>query len=274
MVKKTRTCSENRFSFGKNWSRFLNKISEKRIADAESSLSEKLGNLSQVTFLDIGSGSGLFSLAANRLGAKVFSFDYDDESVECTRLLKKRYASDASKWDVAQGSVLDKQFISQIAPHDIVYSWGVLHHTGSMWEALDNAASLVKPGGLFYIAIYNDQGGMSRIWTRIKRLYNRSPEWVRFFMTLFTLLFFEGRSFLIQLATFRNPLRTWKSKDRKRGMDLWVDTKDWVGGYPFEVAKPEEIFEFCKKRHFELQYLQTNAGGIACNEYVFRRRKE
>ncbi len=44
------------------------------------------------SFLDVGSGSGLFSLAAMRLGAdRVHSFDYDPQSVGCTKELKRRF---------------------------------------------------------------------------------------------------------------------------------------------------------------------------------------
>ena len=99
------------------------------------------------TFLDIGCGSGLFSLAALQLGAKVHSFDYDPDAVATTRQLRDRYAPD-SDWRVEQGSVLDSSLISRLGQFDIVYSWGVLHHTGALWEALDAACRLVAPGGL------------------------------------------------------------------------------------------------------------------------------
>jgi 2-polyprenyl-6-hydroxyphenyl methylase/3-demethylubiquinone-9 3-methyltransferase len=76
-----------RFRFGKNWSSFLKTINEERIIEAENSLKKMLGinDLKDKDFLDIGSDSGLFSLAAMRLGARrVYSFDYDPDSVACT----------------------------------------------------------------------------------------------------------------------------------------------------------------------------------------------
>jgi 2-polyprenyl-6-hydroxyphenyl methylase/3-demethylubiquinone-9 3-methyltransferase len=52
-------------------------------------------------------------------------------------------------------------------------------------------------------------------------------------------------------------------------MDRWHDFLDWVGGYPFEVATPEQVFEFCAARGFELRKLATAGGSHGCNEFVF-----
>ena len=127
------------------------------------------------TFLDAGSGSGLFSLAARRLGATVRSFDFDPQSVACTRELRRRYFPDDSGWVVEQASVLDQSYLGTLGRHDIVYSWGVLHHTGAMWEALENVKPLVADGGQLFIAIYNDQGEATDQWARIKQKYNALP---------------------------------------------------------------------------------------------------
>jgi 2-polyprenyl-3-methyl-5-hydroxy-6-metoxy-1,4-benzoquinol methylase len=167
----------DRFEFGENWSRFLNIVNDYRIREAERSLAAMLGfPLAGKTFVDVGSGSGLFSLAARRLGARVHSFDYDAKSVACTQELHWRYFNDDPLWTVEQGSALDSAYLSSLGKFDVVYSWGVLHHTGAMWSALANVAGLVAQGGTLFIAIYNDQGKYSRRWTRVKKFYNQSSK--------------------------------------------------------------------------------------------------
>jgi 2-polyprenyl-6-hydroxyphenyl methylase/3-demethylubiquinone-9 3-methyltransferase len=167
-----------RFSFGDNWKAFLSILNDKKIDEAEYSLKEMLEieNLQGKRFLDVGSGTGLFSLAARRLGAEVFSFDYDPSSVWCTMELRKRYFQDDKKWIIQQGSVLDQIFLSSLGQFDIVYSWGVLHHTGDLWKAADLIVPLVKTdGGKIFIAIYNDQGRKSSVWRKVKKTYCRFP---------------------------------------------------------------------------------------------------
>src|SRR5262249_38045923 len=174
--------SQLRFEFGANWRRFLRQLNQERVAAAELSLKEMLGceNLHGKKFLDVGSGSGLFSLAARRLGARVLSFDYDSESVACARELKRTFFPQDGEWRIEQGSVLDQDYLRSLGQFEVVYSWGVLHHTGAMWEALGNVETLVKEGGTLFIAIYNDQGIMSDFWLFVKRSYNRLPPSLRF----------------------------------------------------------------------------------------------
>jgi 2-polyprenyl-3-methyl-5-hydroxy-6-metoxy-1,4-benzoquinol methylase len=264
-----------RFEFGQNWTNFLARLDESRIAEATASLRRMLGveTLEGLSFLDIGSGSGLFSLAARRLGARVHSFDYDPKSVACTRELRRRFFDGDPAWTVEPGSVLDADYVDGLGHFDIVYSWGVLHHTGEMWKALEHAEHRVAPGGRLFIAIYNDQGGASKRWFTIKRIYNRLPRALQPAFAFVVYLPLEIRSFLIHLVR-REPsvyFRYITNYRVNRGMSWWHDKIDWIGGYPFEVAKPERIFDFYRRRGYVLETLVTNAGGLACNEYVFRR---
>ncbi len=264
----------DRFEFGDNWQRFLSVLNEARIVEAEKSLMAMLGvnSLSGKSFVDIGSGSGLFSLAARRLGARVRSFDYDPQSVACTAELKRRYFADDPHWTVEHGSALDPSYLATLGKYDVVYSWGVLHHTGQMWAALENVIPLVADQGTLFIAIYNDQGGASRRWLATKRLYNRAPNWVRKLMVLIIAGYWELRFALIRLVRGQNPLpfKDWKARE-ERGMTVWYDWVDWIGGYPFEVAKPEQIFDFYRDRGFTLTRLKTCGGGLGCNEFVFHK---
>lgn len=264
-----------RFSFGENWSRFLSDINDKRIAEAERSLKLMLDvqDLIGKTFLDVGSGSGLFSLAACRLGAKVHSFDYDPKSVACTLELKRRYFIQDEYWKVEQGSVLDDAYLKRLGHFDIVYSWGVLHHTDDMWKALENLIPLVSKKGKLLISIYNDQGRPSQYWKLIKRTYNRLPYVFRQLLLILIFIRLWGPTMLRDLFRGR-PFISWRSYEKDRGMSPWIDVVDWVGGYPFDVAKPEEIFHFYHDRGFILHRLKTCAGGRGCNEFVFIRNTE
>jgi SAM-dependent methyltransferase len=263
-----------RFTFGENWSRFLSQVTPERIRLAERSLQEMLGiaALQGRRFIDVGSGSGLFSLAARNLGAVVHSFDYDPRSVACTAELKRRYFAEDESWTVERGSVLDKEYLATLGKWDIVYSWGVLHHTGQMWTALENIVEMVGPKGVTFIAIYNDQGHASRRWLQIKKSYNRLPPALRWTVLWPACLRLWGPTMVWDVLRGR-PLHTWRhyGEGSLRGMSPWRDVVDWVGGLPFEVAKPEAIFAFYRDRGFALRKLRTCAGGLGCNEFVFAR---
>jgi 2-polyprenyl-3-methyl-5-hydroxy-6-metoxy-1,4-benzoquinol methylase len=260
-----------RFKFGKNWSSFLKNLDESKIQEAELSLKKGLNikDFSGLRFLDIGSGSGIFSLAARRLGAEVFSFDYDVQSVACTQLLKDKFFPSDQKWVVEQGSALDHAYLSSLGKFDIVYSWGVLHHTGNMQQALENASQQVKDNGYLFISIYNDQGFYSKAWTLIKRIYNKYNSLRPLILTICGLWLWKFR---IAWGTIRyaNPFKfILEYGKNNRGMSAYYDLVDWVGGYPFEVAKPEIIFDFFNRKGFTLQFLKTCGGGLGCNEFVF-----
>jgi len=263
------------FEFGKNWRKFLKVLNEDRIGEAEKSLKEMLEmeDFQNKRFLDIGSGSGLFSLAARRLGATVHSFDYDPLSAACTQELKRRYFPDDASWIIEQGNILDVTYLDTLGTYDIVYSWGVLHHTGNMWKALGNVIHLVDEKGILFISIYNDQGPFSQLWKYVKKFYNHSSSPMKILIILWFGAFFETRSATMRILRWKNPLpfKYWKEKKKSRGMSVWYDLVDWVGGYPFEVAKPEEIFDFYREKGFLMTKLKTCRGGLGCNEFVFVR---
>ena len=261
-----------RFAFGANWHRYLHLIDDSRIAEAEQSIVAMLDrdDLQSLTLLDIGCGSGLFSLAAHRLGAQVISFDYDSESVACTTELKRRHSADSGSWRIFQGSILDRVLVDELGNFDVVYSWGVLHHTGDMWRALKNTCYCVADNGQMFIAIYNDQGWRSRNWLAVKRFYNRCPAGVQRLVEIAAAVRLLGPTVLRDLLTGR-PLQSLRNYKSTRGMSPWYDVVDWVGGYPFEVAKPEQIQNFCRNLGFQLVREKTVGGGHGCNEFVFRR---
>jgi 2-polyprenyl-6-hydroxyphenyl methylase/3-demethylubiquinone-9 3-methyltransferase len=225
------------------------------------------------SFLDIGCGSGLFSLAARRLGAKVYSFDFDMQSVACARQLKQRYFSDDENWRVEQGSVLDKKYIGGLGKFDVVYSWGVLHHTGSMWVAIENAIGCVKKTqGTLFIAIYNDQGWKSHAWWFIKLFYNRLPRLLKkpYAMGIYALthaLVIIKYSIKLKPMVAIGPLL---SDRRERGMSARYDALDWIGGFPYEFARFEVLTDYLGLRGFTLKN-SRRYDSQGCNELVVQR---
>lgn len=267
------------FAFGKNWQLFLKRyLNQSRIDEAKRSLVEFCGAnmLEGKSFLDIGCGSGLFSFAAYKLGvSKILSFDFDIDSVASCNHIRER-EKDHSRWQVMQGSILDDNFVSGIGKYDFVYAWGVLHHTGNMWKAIENALKLVADNGMLYLAIYNKADGLclypdgrfgsSGFWLRIKKIYSSIP---RFFQDIidYSIMAVLVVSYLLR---FKNPVKEISDYDKLRGMSWRVDIRDWMGGYPYEYASAEEIFNFIKKRGFSLERLKCN-NGLRNNEYLFKK---
>ncbi len=269
--------SGERFEFGKNWSAFLAVLDDERIAQAEKSLKEMLEveTLEGKTFLDIGSGSGLFSLAARRLGATVHSFDFDSNSFACTQELRNRYFPNDTNWRVEQGSALDADYVASLGKFDIVYSWGVLHHTGEMWRALENAVIPTTVGGKLFIAIYNDTGSQARRWHWIKKTYCGLPSVLKTPFAVAAILPDEIRKFGGSLVSLKPQqyIHSWTRYKNARGMNRWHDIIDWVGGFPYEVATVDEIFDFYKQRGFNMTKVKSGGVGLGCNEFVFEKAK-
>lgn len=269
------------FDFGKNWQTFVaDALNDERRAEARNSLTAFCGGDSYIqgkSFVDVGSGSGLFSWAAHTLGAsRVVSFDINPRSAACTRYLWELAGKPAS-WEILEGSVLDKTFVRELGEFDFVYSWGVLHHTGSMWQALSLACGLCKPGGFFYLALYNKADGFafypdgrfgpSSFWALEKAWYVRLPAWTQAAVSSLVM----GLMIIVYSLTLQNPIRKIRNHKKLRGMAWSVDIRDWLGGYPYEYAKADEVFRVMKEKNFSLENLHCN-NGLLNNEFLFYKK--
>lgn len=258
------------FSFGENWQDFVeHHLTPEKIAVAKQHMLEFLGasDIKGKYFLDIGCGSGLSSLAAYEAGAKkIVSFDRDPYSVRTTEQLKKM-AGNPSHWTIFQGSILDNEFIGTLDKADIVYSWGVLHHTGKMWEAFENTSTLLADEGMLYISLYTTTP-KSKYWIRIKKKYNSASTLRKRLMEVHYIVRY---TIIPQLLRLKNPVRYIFERQRRRGMAYLTDVRDWLGGYPYEDAKIEEVLRFARRRlNLELINIAT---GQATTEYLFVRKR-
>lgn len=261
------------FSFGKNWQDFLKGLTKEKTENAELSIKDFMGmnSLFGKTVIDIGCGSGIFSYAMfNMKAEKIVSLDVDPFSVKCCEFMHEK-AGKPKNWEIYHGSILDDHFVSKLGKFDVVYSWGVLHHTGKMWEAIKKSAQLVNEKGYFYISIYNKVDGLwgSNFWLKIKKNYNNHP-WVGKYILEPGYIF---AYFVLNLLEFKNPFKEIRNYKSNRGMSWKRDITDWLGGYPYEAATVEEIFNFIKINFPDFQLINIKTkNNAATNSFLFKRK--
>ena len=294
-MKRDLTSLDSHFAFGENWADFARIVDDDRINAAVEGLKRLLAgvDLSGKRFLDIGCGSGLHALAALKLGAaEVFAVDLDPHSVKTARALLSQHAPGCS-WRVEKRSVFDLGSPSEGTPRsdvdvgrdlsenlgtfDVVYSWGVLHHTGDMHRAIQGATGLVKEGGSFVFALYR-RTLMCPLWKIEKRWYSRASQRAQsaargVYTGLFTVgLWLTGRT-----------MRAYNIEcmKRTRGMNFEHDAHDWLGGYPYESINAEEVealmsdLGFSRRARVVRPGLSSRIGlfGFGCDEYHYERHR-
>ena len=252
------------FSFGENWMNYLIKIDDLAIEDSKSNLTHWLDKKDIIgkSIIDVGSGSGLSSLAFYRLGAgSILSFDFDENSVQATKTLWEKEGK-PENWIVLHGSVLEiDKVVKNNSTFDIVYSWGVLHHTGSMMQAINNCLPLVRKNGKLWISLYQ-KGPKYQKHLNTKIKYNSASSIGKKLMIYNMIV----KMMIIKIINFENPLR-WNEK-RLRGMNAYNDIIDWLGGLPYEVASEDEVLNICRKSGFILDRIKVAPEG-GCSNYVF-----
>jgi 2-polyprenyl-3-methyl-5-hydroxy-6-metoxy-1,4-benzoquinol methylase len=267
---------QSHFAFGKNWASYSEGITELEINEAVTGLARLAGpSLAGRRFLDIGSGSGLHALAALRLGAtEVVALDIDPDSVATTRKLLTEHAQ-GGNWRAEQMSVFEATE-AKVGTFDVVYSWGVLHHTGDMYRALRCAAALVREGGEFQFALYY-KTWMCGLWKIEKRWYTSASVraqklarnvWVGAFRLAYPII--RRKRFATYVAQYGKG---------RRGMDFYHDVHDWMGGWPYESATSREISRFMRglgmepepTRQGPVVGMRPGFFGSGCQEYVYRR---
>lgn len=255
------------FNFGLNWKEFsLKALSEERVESARRDFRALIGDiqLENKTFLDIGCGQGLSALIASEEHADVVCNDINHISEQLLKLNKAHFDI-SNPITFIKGSILEKSIIEKIkechTEYDIVHSWGVVHHTGNMYSAIDALCNLVKKEGYLVLAIYNRHWS-SPYWKLIKYLYNKSPNLIRRMMIcLFYYIIYIAK----YLVTHKSPM------EKQRGMDFYYDVIDWVGGYPYEYASIQEISDYVETKGFKLVKSISAEVPTGCNEMIFKR---
>ncbi len=255
----------SRFEFGRNWANYATRITDVQIAEAITSFQafSSVQTLQSLSFLDIGCGSGIHSLAAYRLEAsRIVSFDRDALSTQTCHQLKEAHAANAQKWSILEGDILDSAFLSHLGTFDYVYAWGVLHHTGHLWTAIRNAAQTVSSKGRLHLALYN-RHWTSPIWKFVKRLYCQSPSPIQEGM-LGLYAAWEQSKYWIRHG------KKWPARMNDRGMFRPNDLRDWLGGYPYDYCSTQDVLDFLVPKGFRCVHLTPNSG-TGCSEFLFER---
>jgi 2-polyprenyl-6-hydroxyphenyl methylase/3-demethylubiquinone-9 3-methyltransferase len=260
-----------RFEFGENWHDFVTRsYGEGRVEISKQHLLKFLGrnDLKSLEVIDIGCGSGLHSVAALEAGAKhVHSFDSDAKSIDATTYVK-RQVGNPRNWTIEQGSVLDAAYMAGLPKYDLVYAWGVLHHTGDVWSAIRGAAGRVKSGGQFYVALYSADMHIDPppdFWLGIKKRYVSSNWLMRRLIELWYIRRFHIGRNPLNIPKFARTVRDYKEN---RGMSFMTDQRDWLGGWPMEFVHDQEAVAFVEKLGFKLEKMTT---GKANTEFLFMR---
>lgn len=263
------------FKFGENWINYAESIDEARIVQAIVDLQRLSGRprLDGVSFLDIGCGSGLHALAAARLGAtRIVGIDLDPDSITASRHTLERFAPSAPVVFETR-SVFDLSAV-YFGTFDVVYSWGVLHHTGDMDRAIACAAELVSTNGVFLFALYK-RTLFCPIWRYFKHWYSNMPAESQD----------AARRRYIALKRFWSELhgrdfdKYIKQYSKARGMDFYSDVHDWLGGYPYQSISPMRCHKLMAQLGFVLErefvaasgWRRLRLLGSVCDEYAFRR---
>jgi len=259
-----------RYEFGKNWTRFVEKSANReRVEIAKRHVLAFIGrdDLKGLDILDIGCGSGIHSLGAYEAGAgKIHSFDYDADSVHATSLMRAQ-AGQPGNWIVERGDILDDDYVASLGQWNFVYSWGVLHHTGDVWRAIDNATKTVAGGGLFYIALYSEDVQTDpEFWLRVKQEYNKASAAKRLWMEWWYVWVYVMQRSPKKLPEVFSRIATHRFT---RGMSFFADIRDWLGGWPMQFTRDADVIKFVQDRGFEQKKIKT---GEACTEFLFAKK--
>ncbi len=263
---------ETHFEFGENWKNYSKTIDQKRINSAIEGVKKLFPDgLAGKTFLDIGCGSGLHSLAALSLGAaSVTAVDIDENSVSTTQELLTKYAP-GSEMEPRRLRLFSTRRQMRLARSTSSIPGVCCITPATCGEQSNVQLNFVNSGGQFAIAIYSATSCDS-MWKAEKKFYSRAPRPIQWTIwQIYMAAFLTAKTLL-----GRNPISYVRNYSEMRGMNFSHDAHDWLGGYPYETATATEIHDrickmgFTEKRSFPLP-VSRGLFGSGCHEFVFQK---
>ena len=265
------------FAFGRNWKQFVerSRLSMRGLMSSVREVRQLFGipSLEGLKILDLGCGSGLSSLAFRLLGANVVSADVQEESLEAARRMQSIFSpalnpegqEDTSQWSFAKLSALDAWSLAAFQPVDVVYTWGVLHHTGDVWQAIHNAQLPLAEDGLLIVAVYAEEFyDQKDNIINMKKFYRNANVNQQEHLDIAI-----GITWLKPLLhAGKNPFEILRNFSETRGMDFWTDVRDWLGGWPTEFVSTSAMLSFAKRTGLRCINVRRNGGNT---EFSFTR---
>ncbi len=211
--------------------------------------------------LDAGSGSGMVSVAFALLGADVTGVDITDQCVQNGYKNANRFNVDCRflKRNLISLDLEDEKF-------DIIYSWGVLHHTEDAKASFRSLAKHLKSNGDMIIAVYL-KTGISRFWNFSRIFYQKAPE-------KFKSIFLEGGSRILDFVDIFNRLLLKKQRYMMRGTDNYEIINDWFGVPHRTFHTYEEVFRWFEENGMDCVLVNPATGRFkSTSNFVVRGKK-
>jgi 2-polyprenyl-6-hydroxyphenyl methylase/3-demethylubiquinone-9 3-methyltransferase len=211
--------------------------------------------------LDGGSGSGMVSVGFALLGANVTGVDITPQCVENGKRNAERFGVQCRFFckDLTDLDLGNERF-------DIVYSWGVIHHSEDARKSFSNLAKHLKPGGEMVLAVYL-KTYLSGFWNFSRVFYQKAPKW-------FQSIFRESGSCFLNGVDFIKKLIFGKSRYMLRGTNNKELINDWFGVPHRTFHSYDEVFQWFRENGLNYKLVNPATGRFkSTSNFVVRGRK-
>ena len=196
--------------------------------------------------LDAGSGSGMVSIAFAVMGASVTGVDITSKCIENGRKRAKAFGVEC-RFVQSDLTMLDLH-----EDFDIIYSWGVLHHTADAKASFFRLVEHLRPGGEIIIAVYL-RTAFSSFWNFSRVFYQSSPGFAK---TAFR------RSASVLLNGYDAVRKALMKKERYmlRGTSNEELVNDWFGVPHRTFHTYTEVYEWFREKGLDYRLVNPATG--------------